>query len=313
MSQGRIPAQIVVNLGRESHNLSSSGNIADADIMHQTGGCQQPLTGNRCGHDIYIPTLANIPTKHKRRFPVLETAKENMLYAYTKPMRYMIGQLFFNPEKKNKDGSYRQLRSEIREAITCKVGQVILHYVNLANMALGFILPNGAFSPYGVEFIAKIANANLSQVRRALEHFKSFGYIKIVERKYKTVDGLTRSDTPIITVSPQLFIDLEIPESELIKHQAKQEGEYKKAASAWKASEYNKSQREQKKAMKEIKKKLNLAKTIEKMKKGKYLTDAEKELLSEEMPGYNRKSFDRHNEPNQFTHFLKKITDPDTT
>lgn len=285
MMQGRMPAQIVNTFRRDSNNLSSSDNT-EAIIPHNEGVCQPWSFGNRCGHVPFSPTITEFPKHHKRRFPVLEQAKANMLTAYHHSMRLPIGKMFYDSNKLNKDSSYRQRRSESREALTCRIGQVILHCVNLANMALGKILPSGVFSPYGLEYIAKLANTTKQRVKRALDIFIEFGYVTLLERKYMTANGLFRSEMPIITVHPSLFSDLEISSSDLAKHQKKQDDQATREQLAQKGKQAQQtkkaSKKVAKKAMKQIKELLTLAQS------GKSLTKEEKEYLDREMPGYKR-------------------------
>ncbi len=285
MSQLRIAARCVSSLGG-GDTSSSTHNGTDADIMHDDVHSQQEISGNRCGHYVHVPRLAKIPMKHKRRFPVIEQAKENLLSCYHHPLRYRIGVLFYHQGKTRKQGLYRKRRSEIREALTTLVGYAILHCVNLANMALGKILPNGSFSPFDITYLSKLAGVTISQTRRALRVFQDCGYITLIERKYVLPNGDFRSEAPIINVSPDLFIHLEIPESDLKAYQTKQEAKEKKEQTEFKSAEYNKKNRESRKAQKIAMR--NIREIIAKAKAGNRLSDDERKLLDREMPGYSR-------------------------
>ena len=266
MQLGRIPAQSVGNLRGENNILSGIESQTDADIMHHSGECQQPILGNRCGHVSVLPQTPTFPANHKKRFPVLELAKARLMEAYFYPLMFAIGCLFFHKDSANKDGSYRQRRSESREMLMCLLGTAIAHTVNIASMAIGKILPNGTFSPYGVKYLASVCNTTEQRVLRALTVFQDAGYITLVERKYMLPNGEYRSETPIITVSPSFFIDLGIDEEYLKHHQKKQETKEKKEALVEKSKEYNQQQRANQKAAKKAMK--NIREVLEKAKKG---------------------------------------------
>jgi hypothetical protein len=286
MGIGSKPAQCV-DSGYGGAENTLSGNIKQGqDIMTQNAKSQQWSFGNRCGHVPFSPTIAEIPSYHKKRFPVLEQAKANMLFAYDNPMRFPIGRMFYNDESFNKDGSYRQRRSEIRESITYRIGQVILHSVNLLNMALGTVLPSGAFHAYGIEYIANIAKTTKKRVKRALALFSDFGYITLTERRYMTPNGLFRSYTPLISVHPSLFSDLEISLDDLAVHQKKQDAKAKHEQLIQKGKDAHQAKRASKKAGKKAMKQIK--ELLSQTKNGKSLTKDEKEYLDREMPGHER-------------------------
>lgn len=285
MREGRMPAQSVDSRAGEN-TLSSTFNNIEAHSINLNSESQQWTFGNRCGHVPFSPTVTEFPKHHKRRFPALEQAKSNLLNAYHNPMRFPIGRMFYNSSSLNDDGSYRQRRSELREALTCRIGQVILHCVNLANMALGKILPNGTFSPFGLEYIAKIANTTKQRVKRALDLFIEFGYVTLIERKYVTLNGLFRSEMPIIGVLPSLFTDLEISPDDLARHQKKQDDKSKVEQAVQKNKENEQVKKSSKKTAKKAMKQIN--EILGRIKAGKTISKDEKEYLDQEMPGYNR-------------------------
>lgn len=294
---GRIPAQCCDKPAKAPTTLSSNYET-NADSMHQNADCQQVQYsfGNRCGHFPSSPRTANLPSHHRNRFPFLEQAKRNMQASYNDPLAFEMGKIFFHPDKQLKRGGFRKRRSEMREAICGRVGVAIAHTVNMKKWALGEMIGNGTFQPYGIEKMARWAGVSIYQWRRAFNIFAKHGYVSLEEKRYfDSRDGKWKSETPVMMVSPDFLLHLGISEDEIRKKQAKQIKEVEKTNREFKSAEFTRNQQSnkkaQKKAMKRINEVLDLAKTIKKQKSGKSLTRAENELLSAELPGHNRNRY----------------------
>lgn len=200
-----------------------SHNITEQNIP-ETGVSVQPFfSGNRCNHSRLIPRIFVPPSTHKKRFPSIEQAKRNLQTAYRYPLQYSIGRLFYNSDKPRKNGRFRKMRSELRESLTSRLGQVILHYTNLANMAVGYIeAKTGKFIAYTLGFLFEKAGLSDSQGRSAISIFKKFGYILIDQKRRKEWDGSYKSDPAVINVSIDFYYDLNISDDQLIQHRKNQ-------------------------------------------------------------------------------------------
>lgn len=242
--------------------------------------------GNRCGHFPSIPRLLIPPKKHKKRFPILHRLKENLAEAYFYPLKYEIGELFYHDDKTNKSGRKRKVRSDAREPMTHRVGQAILHYVNIEMMALGFFNGKGRFINFGIDFLSKVTGVSYSQTRTTIKAFEKSGYLTIEENKYKTLNGEMRSGPSMIRISPKLFLSLGATEEEIDQYKNKKSKEHEKEVRRIKAKEYYDNQKSTKKnAKKELK---NIRELLTKAKDGIQLNDDEKALLEKEYPGYER-------------------------
>lgn len=159
----------------------------------------------------------NPPNHHKRRIPFLEKAKTLIEDALNNPFDYDIGHLFWHRDKFNKRGGRRKVRSERRRSMTLRIGQFIMHHVNLATLSMGYYV-QGKFVSYGYESMAKAIGINLSEVKRTMAHFINAGYVRVEQRKKMNPDGSYESQTPLIHISKQLFIDLGIEIKQLMFH-----------------------------------------------------------------------------------------------
>ena len=94
------------------------------------------------------------PSNHKRRPPVLDRAIDQWEVVYRKAKKF-FRKLATTPS----DG--RQVRSERREAIAA-VSQVLLHYLELSTLKVGFYVGLNKFIHLDIEYIAKKANLVLA-------------------------------------------------------------------------------------------------------------------------------------------------------
>ena len=187
--------------------------------------------GNRCGHNKLAPRYFVAPLNHKKRKPFLEKLGGRLIEAYVDPLKYGIARLFWHRDKINKRGGYRKVRSERIEALTTRLGRCIIHTVNLATLTLGhYVKAIKRFHYYGYEYLAKQVGASYSQIRRAMRHLIEAGYITVLPpKKERLANGKFVSlSAPIIQVSPQLFYDLGVEQSELMFHMERARAELAK-------------------------------------------------------------------------------------
>lgn len=114
-------------------------------------------SGNRCGHDPQKPrfNLFQTTLKHERKYPQqvqkLIDAIDRYYWAPT-----MIPTLAYLSNTVNQDGTYRQNRSEAREAQVLLL-KSILAMTDFASLRVGTPLANGEFISRGVDEIARHA------------------------------------------------------------------------------------------------------------------------------------------------------------
>lgn len=158
------------------------------------------VTGNRCGHIPCAPRFFNRPEQHKRRPSILENAIERLKDVYRRPKK------FFGKLATCHDG-IRQMRSERREAIV-SVSQVMLHYLELSTLRVGFYTASGKFIPLDLAYIAKKASISISRAKRAIESLVRAGYIKLTRQFTKKEDGTFKGEASIRELATRFFIDL---------------------------------------------------------------------------------------------------------
>lgn len=160
----------------------------------------QIALGNRCGHVPNDPRFYLRPENHKRRPTVLEKAIEALQDAYRWPKKLLKKLLGLNPSKRRK-------RSERREAMTSFL-QVLIHYLDLVTLRVGFYNEKSEFIHLDLEYIAKKARVSLNRAKRAVADLVKAGYIEIVRRFDKKEDGTFKGLPSVRKVSMQFFIDL---------------------------------------------------------------------------------------------------------
>lgn len=173
----------------------------DHSILNdRTNQIQAIVSGNRCGHAPDAPRFFCPPESHRRRPAVLDRAIDKMEVVYRKAKK------FFNKlATTHTDG--RQVRSERREAIAA-VSQVLLHYLELSTLKVGFYVGFNKFIHLDIEYIAKKANLSFSRAKRAITALAEAGYIKITRQYKKKEDGTFDGEPSIREIAIQFFIDL---------------------------------------------------------------------------------------------------------
>jgi uncharacterized protein (DUF2132 family) len=157
--------------------------------------------GNRCGHVPSEPRFYHRPQQHKPRPSILEQAIEGIKNLARKPKRFLKKLAFhFND---------RQVRSERREAIV-SVTQVLMHFLELVTLRVGFYSGLDKFIPLDLEYIAEKAGIHFLRAKRAIADLVEAGYITITRQFDKKEDGTFAGKPSIRTISIQFFIDLGI-------------------------------------------------------------------------------------------------------
>lgn len=158
------------------------------------------VIGNRCGHVPREPRFYHRPENHKRRPSVLEGAILALESAYHVPKRFLKSFVGLNPKNRRK-------RSERREAAS-SVAQVLLHYLELSTLRVGFYDGSGGFVPLDLTYIAKKAGITFTRAKRAISDLVKAGYIKVARQFDKKDDGTFRGLPSIREISVQFFLDL---------------------------------------------------------------------------------------------------------
>jgi len=171
-------------------------------LNDRTNEIQEIVTGNRCGHVLNVPRFFNQPDHHKRRPSVLEHAIEQLKNVYSRPKKFFRKLSTFHPHD-------RQKRSERREAIA-SVSQVLLHYLELSTLRVGFFADPTKFIPLDLKYIAKQAGLSISRAKRALADLAKAGYLKLTRQFTKKDDGTFKGTPSIREIAVQFFIDLGI-------------------------------------------------------------------------------------------------------
>ena len=175
--------------------------LSDQPILaDRTNQIQAIVTGNRCGHSPDAPRFFSPPESHKRRPAVLDRAIDQWEVVYRKAKKF-----FKKLATSHIDG--RQVRSERREAIAA-VSQVLLHYLELSKLRVGFYVGLNKFIHLDIEYIAKKANLSFSRAKRAITALAEAGYIKITRQYKKKEDGTFNGEPSIREIAVQFFVDL---------------------------------------------------------------------------------------------------------
>ena len=169
-------------------------------LNDRTNQIQAIVSGNRCGHVPDAPRFFNPPDHHKRRPAVLDRAIDAWEVVYRKAKK------FFNKLATSHDNG-RQVRSERREAIAA-VSQVMLHYLELSTLWVGFYVSHNKFIHLDIEFIANKAGLSFSRAKRAIADLEEEGYVKTTRQYKKKEDGTFEGEPSIREISVQFFIDL---------------------------------------------------------------------------------------------------------
>jgi hypothetical protein len=127
--------------------------------------------GNKCGHDPLNPRFYLRPLEHKPRPSVLERTLTVLQDAYFLPEKFLKA---LNVK--------RQKRSCRREAIV-SVCQVMVHYLDLTTLEVGFFTNKGKFIRLDLHYIAKLAGLTFSRAKRALKDLVKAGYLKVTRQE----------------------------------------------------------------------------------------------------------------------------------
>ncbi len=202
--------EIGMLLKRTSPNLTfSSGRrelgigdrmLAQAIIADRLNQIQAVVTGNRCGHVPSVPRFFVRPVQHKPRPSILASAIDKLKDVYCRPKKFFGTLATFHPDD-------RQKRSERREAVA-SVSQVLLHYLELSTLKVGFYVDPNKFIPLDLKYIAKKAGISLSRAKRAIRDLAKAGYIKLTRQFNKKDDGTFKGLPSIREIAVQFFIDL---------------------------------------------------------------------------------------------------------
>jgi len=221
---------------REIHELNKA-NLKSYKIKDQV------LNKKKLIHDRFHPSL--YIHQHKK-IPIIAKACSNLADLYFKPTCKHFGKIFFNDEKINKNQSYRKRRSEIREAITHKFVQVLIHNLHVGTMVVGMpikekerrgsIFENFRF--YSIKELAKKAEISEDRAYKIINLLKDYHYIDITEHKIKDISGDYISLNPAISVREGLLLDLGIELQEIKSYQIKDKHLIELMESHKKAKEY---------------------------------------------------------------------------
>ncbi len=163
---------------------------------------QAKMTGNRCGHVPGTPRFFRPPDHHKPRPSTLEKAICQFKDVYRQPKRFLKKLVTVH-----KNG--RQKRSERREAVT-SVAQVLLHYLELSTLRVGFYTDPDQFKALDLKYIAQKAGISFLRAQRAIADLVKAGYIKVSRQFNKKEDGSFDGLASIRRIAIQFFMDLGI-------------------------------------------------------------------------------------------------------
>ncbi|WP_122423325.1 hypothetical protein, partial [Pseudomonas viridiflava] len=174
-------------------------------------------TGNRCGHDPQrlADERLSLPVTHNGHWPQAITRLMKKVQAYfAEPeslplLAYMSG-------KRNRDGSFRQNRSEARETHAL-ITTAILARLDLKSLRVGTYKPNGEFVPTSFDELAALCGLTKpskdpadprpvasSRFWRGVAQIKRAGALEVFEQYDETPDGL-RGRPAIKTVSEKFL------------------------------------------------------------------------------------------------------------
>lgn len=159
-------------------------------------------TGNRCGHnpdELAADRLALPPVHGGFRVKALEELIERLRSYFFDPAAFPL--LSYLTKKKNRDGSYRQNRSEGREA-QFLVGAAIFAALDLKSLRVGTYTVRGEFKHLSFDELARRSGLTMpskkageppvasSRFWRAVAWLKRAGLIKVYEQYEETTDGM---------------------------------------------------------------------------------------------------------------------------
>lgn len=303
MESGRMPACVAQPLPGNDNTSVPKNVTLSRNNNDNYSSAQVIKLGNRCGHDKNNPTsYLNSILQKKRPYQIIK-AQKNSLKCYENPFIFDIGKISFNENSKNRDDSFRKIRSEIRSFIYKEILCCLLHYTCLKTMQFGFTAENRKFNALGINFLHRELQRSLdrqkidfkityNRVRKALHILEKAGYINIKENKKLLSNNKFISLPAEILINHTIFIDLGLSYEEIRKAGKSQESDFERYLRNDKLYQFTKNKREklksQKKEMKNIRFILGAA------KKGENINAVERSILDIELPGHNRKVEQRH-------------------
>lgn len=216
MFKGRNPACLSLILAGGQDKTSGKHPMSEIITVSDMGKQSQKY-GKRA-HNRLKPKVLSF-NGHKRRPHPIEEAKRRCENLYNSPASRPMGKMFFNSSRFNKSGSFRQMRSEMRENIKL-VKQCLFEHLCLTTMQFGQIIP-GSFNHFGIYFICKKTDLSYSTVHRVLTVLENSGYITVKERREKKPDGTFRSIPAIIYAHPSIFHDLDMSDDDICRESQK--------------------------------------------------------------------------------------------
>jgi hypothetical protein len=184
---------------RDSHSLNTSILYDQANTLQ----VQKPLVarGNHCGHLPSEPRFYHRPLNHKQRPSVLEKAIKALEGAYYLPKKFLKSFVYLNAS--------RRKRSERREAVA-SVSQVLLHYLELSTLQVGFYNAAHQFVRLDLKYIAQKAGITALRAKRALADLAKAGYLTISRQFAQKNDGTFKGRASIRKIAIAFFVDLGI-------------------------------------------------------------------------------------------------------
>lgn len=143
----------------------------------------------------YIP-----PSHHVARPSIIEQAKSALAKAFFKPKK-ILSKLFYV--------KHYTKRSQRREAIIL-VLQVLLQFMDMDTLEIGWYTGDGAFIRLDVDYIAKQAKISLSRAKRALQAITKAGYLESTRQYTRDDDERFVGLTAIRKLTPLFFADLKV-------------------------------------------------------------------------------------------------------
>lgn len=168
-----------------------------AEIIPLETKIKQAKPCGTCDHDVIKPVFYTPPEHHKPRPSIINEALRALESSYFNPKK-LLAKLF----KKNKIK-----KSPRREAII-RVLQVMLQFMDMETLEVGFYDNDGHFIRLDVEYIAKQAKITLIRAKRALGDILASGYLEVSRQVKKLDSGRYISFASIRKFTVGFFMDL---------------------------------------------------------------------------------------------------------